>query len=122
MTENKNIITLESIPQGRYFVEYHGDYTIEQLNHESIINLVKSTNIPADEMTISKRRNAFTISGGGDSVTLKPFTGLCLCESCMNALYSRGERFSILEGVYLDDEITACDWCNEEADELTPIK
>lgn len=122
MTRKENKISIESIQNGRYFVQYYGDDTIEQLNHESLLNLVKSTNISADEMTITKRRNTFIISGGGDSVTLKPFTGLCLCESCMSALYSRGERFSVLEGVYLDDEITACDWCNEEADELTPIK
>lgn len=43
---------------------------------------------------------------------------LCLCEYCIEAIRSRGEKLRIVDHVYTDDEEPiVCDWCGEETEE-----
>ena len=44
-----------------------------------------------------------------------------ICKDCLNELYSRGEKFAILDHEYIDewtdeDIPHACEWCEESED------
>lgn len=52
---------------------------------------------------------------------------MCLCERCIMAMRSRGEKLSVGEAVAIEyevfeDEPQVCDWCDEEADELYEVE
>ena len=48
-----------------------------------------------------------------------------VCEHCMQAIASRGEKFARGEAIFWDDfdeEDFRCEWCDEESDELCEIE
>lgn len=50
---------------------------------------------------------------------MKPF--YC-CQYCIQELESRGEKlYKAINDDSGDEEKTACEWCKEESDDLTPI-
>lgn len=52
---------------------------------------------------------------------------ICICEYCIEAIRSRGEKVIKLESLYYDekfdeiDEVT-CEWCEEETDKSEIFK
>ena len=52
---------------------------------------------------------------------------ICLCEYCIEAIRSRGEKLLVgdqydLEYEVYADEPQVCEWCGEEADELYEVE
>lgn len=43
----------------------------------------------------------------------------CICQRCIDSLYSRGEEFFVSNNV--EEDITTCVWCNEEDEELREV-
>ena len=47
---------------------------------------------------------------------------MLLCDICIQAIRSRGEKIFVGNAVYADDDQIICDWCDEDFDELYEVR
>ena len=47
---------------------------------------------------------------------------MVVCDSCIQAIKSRGEKLWVGEAVQAEEEQIICDFCDEEFDELFKVK
>jgi len=47
---------------------------------------------------------------------------MLICDGCIMAIRSRGEKIYVGDTVYMEDEELTCNWCDEPFDELFKVR